>query len=80
MHSVYQEARNSTLIQLQKMRHRGSLILSLLLLKLLHFVLNVFAKIPCSYLPYHSSKTVRIHLSFKKDISSLLSLETGRSW
>ena len=44
MHSVYQEARNSTLTQLQKMRHRGSLILSLLSLKLLHFVLNVFAK------------------------------------
>lgn len=44
MHSVYQEAGNNTLIQLQKMRHRGSSILSLLLLKLLYFVLNVFAK------------------------------------
>lgn len=39
MHSVYQEARNSTLTQLQKMRHTF-----LLSLKLLHFVLNVFAK------------------------------------
>lgn len=44
MHSVYQEAQISTLMQLQKMRHRGSSILSLLSLKLLHCVLNVFAK------------------------------------
>lgn len=54
MHSVYQEAQISTLMQLQKMRHRGHQFFPYSL-KLLHCVLNVFCK-TCSYLPYHLGK------------------------